>query len=179
MRRVSVSLLVAASFLGMALVVLVPRSARAATAAEPHDVLHQVMPGDDLRLIAGYYFGDTRQWERIWQANKDQVRDPNRIQEGALLRIPDATVPAEPYADFVARARRPRMPEAAPAAAQAPPAPPVEVRISGEQPTTPASPAPGPAPKQEKAATPAPGATAPAATPAKPTALPPPPAPRP
>lgn len=175
------SLLVGVSLLGIALALTLPRTA-AAAAAEHHDVLHQVVAGDDLRLIAGYYYGDTRQWERIWQANRDQVRNPNRIEREAFLRVPDTTVPVESYADFLARVRRPRIPEAAVPAAQAPPAPPVEVRISGEQPTTPSSQAPSPAPKQEKAATPASGATAPAVAPAKPTVLtspPPPPAPRP
>ncbi len=83
--------------------------ANASTAGEPpgaQDALHQVMPGDNLHLIAGYYYGDARQWERIWRANRDQVRNPNRIERGALLRVPDASAPEEPYADFTARARR-------------------------------------------------------------------------
>ncbi len=83
--------------------------ANASTAGETsgvQDALHQVMPGDNLHLIAGYYYGDARQWERIWRANRDQVRNPNRIERGALLRVPDAEVPAEPYADFAVRARR-------------------------------------------------------------------------
>ncbi|MCK7503505.1 MAG: DEAD/DEAH box helicase family protein [Desulfobacterales bacterium] len=29
------------------------------------------LPGDCLHLIAGYYYGDTRLWERIWKANRD------------------------------------------------------------------------------------------------------------
>ena len=74
--------------------------------AEGQDIVHQVQRGDDLRLIAGYYYGDTRQWERIWRTNRSQVRNPNRILPGALLRIPDATAPPEPYADFLARVRR-------------------------------------------------------------------------
>ena len=39
--------------------------------ASAQDVLHEVHAGDDLRLIAGYYYGDTRQWEKIWRANRD------------------------------------------------------------------------------------------------------------
>ncbi len=80
--------------------------ASAGTPAEEQDIVHQVQRGDDLRLIAGYYYGDTRQWERIWQTNRSQVRNPNRIVPGALLRIPDATAPPESYADFLARVRR-------------------------------------------------------------------------
>ena len=99
------SLVVLVSLAAM-LLSLSSRDALAAAPASPQDALHQVLPGDDLRLIAGYYFGDTRQWKVIWQANRDQVSNPNQIRRGALLRIPDATPPGEPYADFVARARR-------------------------------------------------------------------------
>src|SRR5574341_2392927 len=103
-----VSLSVLASLLAIGLVVVAPHVAdTAAESSGVQDALHQVMPGDNLHLIAGYYYGDARQWERIWRANRDQVRNPNRIERGALLRVPDAEVPAEPYADFAVRARRP------------------------------------------------------------------------
>jgi len=117
MWTVRASLVNVVSLVGIVLMVLCP-GAPAAPAAPPQDALHQVMPGDDLRLIAGYYYGDTRQWERIWQANREQISNPNRIERGALLRIPDAVVPAEPYADFVARARVLAPPPTAPAAAE-------------------------------------------------------------
>ncbi len=76
-----------------------------AAAAEPAEVTHEVQPGDNLHLIAGYYYGDARQWTRIWKANRDQISNPNRIVEGSVLRVPDATEPTESYADFVARVR--------------------------------------------------------------------------
>jgi hypothetical protein len=79
------------------------------------DVLHEVQAGDNLHLIAGYYYGDARQWERVWAANRDQVRNPNRLTNGIWLRVPEAVVPAEPYADFLARSRP--VAKAAPAAA--------------------------------------------------------------
>jgi hypothetical protein len=130
------SLSVLASLLAIGLVVVAPHVAD--TAAEPsgvQDAIHEVMPGDDLHLIAGYYYGDARQWERIWDANRDQIRNPNLIERGALLRIPDAAVPAQPYPDFVARTRPgypgPAAARSGPAAA--PPAPEVEVRIMGEE----------------------------------------------
>lgn len=115
--------------------------ALAAAPADPQDVLHQVLPGDDLRLIAGYYFGDTRQWELIWQANRDQVPNPNRIRRGTLLRIPDVTPPAEPYADFVARARRAQLPVALPAKGEAAPGP--AATMPPPAPKPPAAGAPG------------------------------------
>jgi len=159
--RVSLSLL--ASLLAIGAVVVCPDlSDAAATPSAPQDALHQVMPGDELHLIAGYYYGDARQWERIWHANRDQIRNPNRIERGALLRVPETAVPAQPYPEFVARTR-PASPGArevetpGPTQAGAPPAPEVEVRIMGE-PTpgsAPGSGAPGETP------TAAPGASAP------------------
>lgn len=152
MWTVRASLVGVLSLVGMVLMVLCP-GAPAAPAAPPQDALHQVMPGDNLRLIAGYYYGDTRQWERIWQANRDQISNPNRIERGALLRIPDAVVPAEPYADFVARAH-----------ALAPPPAAAETRIAGEKPLAPAS------PEMESTTPPASGAPVPADPPTKPEA---------
>lgn len=134
MWTVRASLVGVVSLVGIVLIVLCP-GAPAAAASPPQDALHQVMPGDDLRLIAGYYYGDTRQWERIWQANRDQVPNPNRIERGALLRIPDATVPAEPYPDFVARARRVITPAAVPAKTEAREAP---AAVAGPSPGVPA-----------------------------------------
>ena len=98
-----------------------PSPAVSAAAESPQDALHEVLAGDNLHLLAGYYYGDARQWERIWQANRDQVPDPNQIGRGALLRVPDATPPAEPYADFVARTHRAQQSAASPAPAEAAP----------------------------------------------------------
>jgi len=101
---------------------VVPVSARGSTAGSPEatehqDALHEVLPGDNLHLIAGYYYGDARQWERIWQANRKPIPNPNLIERGMVLYIPDVTIPEEPYPDFVARTRRSYVPTEAPAAA--------------------------------------------------------------
>jgi LysM domain len=84
---------------------MTPQPAVAATAATAGDLRHEVAPGDSLRLIAGYYYGDTRQWTRIWTVNRNQLRNPNRLERGSVLVIPNAVAPAEPYAEFVARTR--------------------------------------------------------------------------
>lgn len=101
---------------------MVPLGAHASAAgspelAEPQDALHEVLPGDNLHLIAGYYYGDARQWERIWQANRKPVPNPNRIERGIFLRIPDVTVPDEPYTDFVVRTRPTFVPAGTPVSA--------------------------------------------------------------
>ena len=131
-------------------------SSAAAATAPSQDALHEVLPGDDLRLIAGYYYGDTRQWERIWNANRDQVRNPNRIERGSLLRIPDTTVPTESYADFVARTRRPLPPQAVLTLPAVPPIPPAEAQVP-DRPS--ASPEPPARPSPDRVALPAPTKT--------------------
>jgi len=50
----------------------------------------EVKPGDNLWKIAGYWevYGDRLQWERLYEANKDQLRDPNMLRVGQVLVIP-------------------------------------------------------------------------------------------
>lgn len=146
----------------------------------PQDAIHEVMTGDNLHLIAGYYYGDARQWQRIWDANKPQVKNPNVIERGAFLRIPNASAPDTPYAEFAARTRREAAEKAAQkaAAGKAETAPvEKEVRVMGED--KPAAPAQGPTPPAPAAAVtpappagsaaPAPAAPPPAKAPAKPS----------
>jgi hypothetical protein len=138
--------------------------ALAAPQAPGHqDALHEVMAGDNLHLIAGYYYGDARQWERIWKANKAQVKNPNIIERGMLLLIPDASAPETPYPEFAARARREAEAAAAAKAEAAAGPPEKEVRVMGED--KPAAPAETPASSPA-----APGAPAPPATGAPPPA---------
>ena len=125
--------------------------------ASAQDVLHEVHAGDDLRLIAGYYYGDTRQWEKIWRANRDVIRNPNRIERGSYLWIPDAKMPTELYAAFLAQARQP-----------APAAPGVQIPKLEGQAGTPGEVAPGtPAPPPQAAKAP-PVSAPPPAKPAEP-----------
>jgi hypothetical protein len=152
MRTLQASLVVAVWLLGIGANLVSPNASQAAPAPpdaiHPLDAIHEVMPGDDLHLIAGYYYGDARQWERIWRANRDQIANPNRLERGILLRIPDAVLPEESYADFVARARGGTGPAAVPVKSEVPAQPEVEakpeveVRIAGEEPApaTPVSP---------------------------------------
>jgi hypothetical protein len=105
---------------------LVAPGATSVLAGPGQDALHEVQAGDNLHLIAGYYYGDARQWERIWQANRARVPDANRIERGLWLRVPDAESPAESYADFLVRMgslkglAAPAPPEAGTAAPAAP-----------------------------------------------------------
>jgi hypothetical protein len=89
--------------LGFGTVTLSTQPVRAASAPASQEVQHEVLPGDCLHLIAGYYYGDARLWGRIWKANKESVRNPDVLALGTVLVVPDATVPDQPYPDFAAR----------------------------------------------------------------------------
>ncbi|MBJ6979199.1 LysM peptidoglycan-binding domain-containing protein [Luteimonas sp. MC1782] len=52
---------------------------------------YTVQRGDTLSHIAKAHYGRASQWSRIFEANRDQLEDPDRIQPGQVLRIPAAT----------------------------------------------------------------------------------------
>jgi hypothetical protein len=92
-----------AMLLILALALATPPALRAASTPE-QDVLHEILPGDCLHLIAGYYYGDARLWDRIWKANQSLIRNPHQIPVGTFLLVPNAGPTPEPYPDFTARA---------------------------------------------------------------------------
>jgi len=49
---------------------------------------HVVAAGDTLSKIAKKYYGDASQYRKIFEANKDQLKDPDKINVGQKLRIP-------------------------------------------------------------------------------------------
>ena len=54
---------------------------------QPQYRLHKVGKDENLHLLAAYYYGDARQWTRIYNLNKKTIRNPNLLQEGQMLRI--------------------------------------------------------------------------------------------
>jgi len=58
----------------------------------PHGIVTEieVIPGDYLYKIAGFswIYGNSRLWTNIYEANKDQIKDPNLIYPKQVLRIP-------------------------------------------------------------------------------------------
>lgn len=50
--------------------------------------VHVVQRHDTLFALARSYYGDASQWRKIYQANGDQISDPNRIKVGMKLVIP-------------------------------------------------------------------------------------------
>ena len=59
----------------------------AATAAPMNTYV--VVKGDSLSKIAQRAYGDGRKWRKIYEANKDLIKDPDLIYPGQSLRIPE------------------------------------------------------------------------------------------
>lgn len=49
---------------------------------------YEVVSGDTLSAIAQTWYGDPNLWSRIFEANRNQITDPNLIFPGQVLRIP-------------------------------------------------------------------------------------------
>ena len=50
---------------------------------------YTVQPGDTLSKISREYYGDPNQYTKIFNANRSVLKDPNTIQPGQELVIPD------------------------------------------------------------------------------------------
>jgi nucleoid-associated protein YgaU len=48
---------------------------------------YTVVSGDSLSKIASHWGTN---WKQIWDANRDQLKDPNKIYPGQVLKIPRA-----------------------------------------------------------------------------------------
>jgi nucleoid-associated protein YgaU len=49
---------------------------------------YTVKKGDTLSKISREFLGDANAYMRIFEANKDQLKDPDEIQPGQVLKIP-------------------------------------------------------------------------------------------
>jgi nucleoid-associated protein YgaU len=58
-----------------------------APAAEVHET-YEVKSGDSLSKIAKRVYGDAKAWKRIFEANTDIIKDPDKIYPGQKLKIP-------------------------------------------------------------------------------------------
>ncbi len=50
--------------------------------------VYTVQPGDTLSKIAKLHLGDANKYMAIFEANRDQLNDPNMIRAGQELRLP-------------------------------------------------------------------------------------------
>jgi nucleoid-associated protein YgaU len=66
-------------------------SGSSSTAASPAaGKTYTVQKGDSLSKIAKREYGDAQQWRRIFEANRDTIKDPDLIYPGQVVRIPEA-----------------------------------------------------------------------------------------
>jgi nucleoid-associated protein YgaU len=50
--------------------------------------IYEVKAGDSLSKIAKEHYGNANDWNRIFEANRDILKDPNKIYPGQKLKIP-------------------------------------------------------------------------------------------
>ena len=65
-----------------------PAEPAPAAEAAPAEQTYTVADGDTLWAIAERHYGDGSQYTRIFEANRDQLDNPDVIQPGQVLRIP-------------------------------------------------------------------------------------------
>jgi len=58
-----------------------------APASQPRTYV--VQKGDSLTKIAKKFYGKANDWKRIFEANRDRIKDPDLIQPGWTLNIPE------------------------------------------------------------------------------------------
>ena len=59
-----------------------------ATPPAPIDTPYTVKKGDTLGEISSKLYGTSREWKRIYEANRDTLKNPNTLRVGQVLRIP-------------------------------------------------------------------------------------------
>ncbi|HEX6162851.1 MAG TPA: LysM peptidoglycan-binding domain-containing protein [Vicinamibacterales bacterium] len=58
--------------------------------AQAQGSTYTVKSGDTLSKIAKEHYGDANAYMKIFNANKDQLTDPDKIKPGQVLKIPTA-----------------------------------------------------------------------------------------
>ncbi|HYF62100.1 MAG TPA: LysM peptidoglycan-binding domain-containing protein [Herpetosiphonaceae bacterium] len=58
-------------------------------APAPQQRTYTVQPGDSMRRIAERFYGDEMKWKRIYEANRDKIKNPDLIHPGQEFIIPD------------------------------------------------------------------------------------------
>ncbi|MCA3555445.1 LysM peptidoglycan-binding domain-containing protein [Aestuariivirga sp.] len=80
----------------------------AATPARPKDGRVVIQPGNNLWTIARVLYGSGAKFTTLYEANKNQIRDPNRIYPGQIFKTPNVAPTSE---SIDPRRREPLRPE--------------------------------------------------------------------
>jgi nucleoid-associated protein YgaU len=67
-----------------------PTPATAAPNVTDREKTYTVVAGDTLSKIAKREYGDAAEWKRIFEANKDTIKNPDLIYPGQTFKIPGA-----------------------------------------------------------------------------------------
>ena len=51
---------------------------------------YTVKPGDSLSKIAKHHYGHAGEWKKIFEANRDIIKDPDLIHPGQVLKLPSS-----------------------------------------------------------------------------------------
>jgi nucleoid-associated protein YgaU len=65
-------------------------TAPSAEPVAPAEQTYTVVSGDSLSKIAKKHYGDANKWHRIFDANRDIIKNPDLIHPGQVLKIPSA-----------------------------------------------------------------------------------------
>jgi nucleoid-associated protein YgaU len=63
-------------------------SGSSSTAPPPAGKTYTVAKGDSLSKIAKEVYGSANQWKKIYEANKDTIKNPDLIYPGQVIKIP-------------------------------------------------------------------------------------------
>ncbi|RUM68139.1 MAG: peptidoglycan-binding protein LysM [Sulfurospirillum sp.] len=53
------------------------------------DIFYEIQKGDSLWKIAEIYYKDGRRYTEIFEANREVIKDPDKIYPGQMIRIPN------------------------------------------------------------------------------------------
>ena len=67
------------------------KPAAPAPVKESSPTMYTVAQGDSLYGISTKVYGTPRHYERIYEANRDRIKDPNTLQVGINLKMPEIT----------------------------------------------------------------------------------------
>ena len=70
------------------LVNMIQVSSEKPSAATGQERTHKVLKGENLTGIAQKYYGKASLYMKVFEANRDQLNDPDKVREGMVLKIP-------------------------------------------------------------------------------------------
>lgn len=65
---------------------------RGPEAAKEEYINYTVQKGDTLQKISQKFYGTTKKWKKIFSANQDSLKTPDKVYPGKVLRIPQEGV---------------------------------------------------------------------------------------